>query len=126
MDGTKRKDKKKRSRWILLYPTLFFARRIALVGSVLLLQGFPLMQIVIQFAFSITMVSYLMLEMPLETSFANKMEVFNECTIVVLHYGLITFTDFVPDPAVRYLIGWCYIAVFLGNLLTHLTLLIYA
>ena len=70
------------------------------------------------------MIIYLMHVWPLETTFATKMEVFNECTIIVLHYGLMCFTDYVPEPSTRYQIGWPYIALFLSNLLVHLSLLV--
>ena len=101
LDGTKIKAKKK-SKWILLLPAFFFVRRIAFTMSVLLLKNFLWAQLVIQFAFSVTMVIYLMHVWPMEIPFATKMEVFNECTIIVLTYGLLCFTDFVEDPGVRY------------------------
>ena len=101
LNGT-RVDSERRSKWILLYPAIFFARRIALITSVLLIGNFLWIQLAIQFTFCTTMVIYLMHVKPLETSFANKMEVFNECTIIFLHYGLMCFTDFVPEPSIRY------------------------
>ena len=52
------------------------------------------------------MVTYLTNVKPLETPFANKMEVFNEYTIILLTYGIMCFTDLVPDPKTRFLIGW--------------------
>ena len=52
------------------------------------------------------MVIYLLHVWPMETHFATKIELFNECTIVILNYGLMMFTDFVPDPETRFLIGW--------------------
>ena len=102
LDGTRVDGEKKKSKWVLLYPTLFFARRIALIVSVLLVGDYLWVQLAIQFAFSTTMLIYLMHVWPLETSFATKMEVFNECTIIVLHYGLMCFTDYVPEPSTRY------------------------
>ena len=127
LDGTRRAsdpENDNRSKWILLYPALFFARRIALIISVLLIGDYLWVQLAIQFAFSTTMIIYLMHVWPLETTFATKMEVFNECTIIILHYGLMCFTDYVPEPSVRYQLGHYYIAVFLSNLLVHISLLV--
>ena len=69
------------------------------------------------------MIIYLGHVWPLETPSATKMEIFNECTIIVLTYGLMMFTDFVPDPETRFAIGWSYMATCLGNILVHLSLL---
>ena len=127
LDGTRNdgnsQETTTRSKWILFFLALFFARRIALIISVLCIGDYLWVQLAIQFAFSTTMMIYLMHVWPLMTSFANKMEVFNECTIIVLHYGLMCFTDFVPEPDTRYQLGWHYIIVFLSNLLVHLSVL---
>ena len=61
---------------------------------------------------------------PFETYFAAKIEVFNECTNILLLYGLMMFTDFVPDAQMRFNLGFCYIGVTLSNILLHLTVLI--
>ena len=61
---------------------------------------------------------------PLETHFATKMEIFNECTIIWLTYGMLMFTDFVPDPEMRFKLGWYYMAINLGNISVHLLLLV--
>lgn len=47
----------------------------------------------------------------MESPLANKMEVMNECTIIILLYGLMCFTDFVPSPETRSGIGLVYIGV---------------
>ena len=70
------------------------------------------------------MVIYLGHMWPLETQFATKMEIFNECTIVMLTYGMLMFTDLVPDPEMRFTIGWYYMAISLGNISVHLILLV--
>ena len=119
LDGTKIKSKKK-SRWILLLPAFFFVRRIVFTLSVLLIRDFLWAQLAIQFAFSILMIIYLMHVWPLETPFATKMEVYNECTIIVLSYGLLCFTDFVVDPVMRYELGWYYMAASVTNILVHI------
>ena len=69
------------------------------------------------------MIIYLVHVEPLETPFAIKMEVFNECTILVLLYGLMLFTPYVPDPMVRYRLGWVYIVVALTNIFIHVCLI---
>ena len=70
------------------------------------------------------MVIYLMWHKPLESPFAVRMEVMNECTIIVLTYGHLCFTDFVPEEEIRSEIGWVYIGVTIANILVHLTFLL--
>ena len=123
LEGTRFNEEEK-SKWILLLPAFFFGRRIALTLSVLLFPTFLWAQVAIQFAVSTAMVIYLLHVWPLKTHFATKMEVFNECTLIILNYGLMMFTDFVPDTETRFLIGWFYMIVSLGNIAVHLSILI--
>ena len=52
------------------------------------------------------------------------MEVFNECSIIMLTYSLMMFTDFVPDPETRFTIGTFYITTSLSNVVVHLLILL--
>ena len=61
---------------------------------------------------------------PLETHFATKIEIFNECSMIGLTYGMLMFTDFVPDPEMRFKLGWYYIVINLGNISVHLLVLV--
>ena len=58
--------------------------------------------------------------MPFETKEANLFEIFNDCTQLVLIYGLFCFTDFVKEPETREEVGSAYIGVSLGNMTIHL------
>ena len=49
----------------------------------------------------------------------------NECTIIILCYLLFCFTEFVPDPSVRYQIGVVYNVVVLINITIHSVLLVW-
>lgn len=61
---------------------------------------------------------------PLDSPFAINMEVFNECTMIVLTYGLICFTDFVPEAETRHLVGYAYMGTSLFNIAVHLLFLL--
>ena len=52
------------------------------------------------------------------------MEIMNECSVILLTYGLMSFTDFVPDEEVRYEIGYVYMGVTLINIMVHLIFLL--
>jgi hypothetical protein len=46
------------------------------------------------------MIVYLLAVKPFDMPILNRMEVFNECCIMIAAYHLFTFTDFVDDPDV--------------------------
>ena len=73
---------------------------------------------------STAIIIYLQQVWPLETPFATKLEIFNEVTITLLTYGLMTFTDYVPEPETRYTLGWHYLTVTCANIFVHLCLLV--
>jgi hypothetical protein len=75
------------SRAIWAYPVSFFARRLIFVLSVIYLEDFLWAQLAIQTFTSIFMIEYLLLFWPLESSFAVKMEIMNEFTILLMTYG---------------------------------------
>ena len=66
------------------------------------------------------MAIYLVWYKPMESPLANVIEVMNEYTIIVLLYGLMCFTDFLPSPNSRSVIGLVYIGVFITNVFVHI------
>ena len=82
---------------ILAYPVTFFGRRIIFALSAVYLVHFLWAQLAIMMMISVFMIQYLMLYKPLSSLFLNRMEVLNECVTIILLYGLMCFTDFVPD-----------------------------
>lgn len=48
---------------------------------------------------------------PYTTSYKNKLEICNETILLLAVYCLILFTEFVPDPEIRYQNGWAMIFV---------------
>ena len=73
---------------------------------------------------SLLISSYLLMFNPLDSPFANRIELMNECTIIVLTYGQMHFTDYMPEPETRNTIGYTYGGVVLINFSTHLIILI--
>lgn len=70
------------------------------------------------------MIIYLGHTSPFDSPFSTKMEIFNECTNILLIYHMMCFTDFVADPNRRYVIGYAVIVVVIGNIATHFFFLI--
>ena len=54
------------------------------------------------------------------------MEVLNECVMIILLYGLMCFTDFVPDIEARSKIGLLYIGINLIHMGIHLFFILHS
>ena len=61
---------------------------------------------------------------PLESSFANNMELFSEVTTVCVLYMVMCFSDFVGEPATRNTCGVAFIGIVAFFLAIHLMFLI--
>jgi hypothetical protein len=62
---------------------------------------------------------------PLNQSLLNRMEIFNEWTLLVCSYFLFAFTDFVGDVETRYLFGWVFIGLAVCNICVNWCALFY-
>ena len=108
---------------ILAVPIIFFARRFALVGAIILFGDFAWGQLMLMIAVSMVNLGFLVSTMPLESKRANDTEIFNEFTMLILLYTLLLFSHFVPEAAARYNFGYAYMFVNGANMLTHLVIM---
>lgn len=53
----------------------------------------------------------------------QRLEMFDNVTILSLTYTLLCFTEFVKDPSARYEIGYAMILIVMQNVTVHITLL---
>jgi hypothetical protein len=60
------------------------------------------------------------LAQPLETSFENKQELYNNFSVLILCYCLLMFTDFIDDAELRYNIGYAMVLLIIQNILVSL------
>ena len=114
-------------RWVLLgTPVLYLARRVMFVVSVVMWGEYLVIQLFVHFAISFSIFFFYVLIQPFETKFDLKMELFNEVCGILSTYTLMLFTNFVPDPAVRYELGNVFIVILLANFVVHLFFLVRA
>ena len=123
VEGTNRK-KTFNKRSIPVNLGFFFGRRMAFIASVILLEDLLWAQLAIHINISVFMIIFLLTYWPFESFFAVRMAVMDECTILVLSYFLLCFTDFVPEAETRSEIGHFYVAVVLVNVLVHFIFLL--
>jgi hypothetical protein len=71
------------------------------------------------------MMSYMINVMPYTDNLLNGIEIFNELSLLVTSYFLLSFTDWVGEPEFRYTIGWTFTG-FLGfNIFVNWCVLFY-
>lgn len=58
---------------------------------------------------------YLLIAKPYQDPFTTRVELFNECCILLVGYQLFVFTDFVDSPEVKSLCGYLMIGSVLLN-----------
>ena len=107
----------------IIYGMTFFIRRIAFVLSIMFLSEYLLWQLSIQIVNSLVIIIMLLVWKPLNSTFANIKEVFNEFTILLMSYIILSFTGAESDPEKRAMLGRCLIGLSSSNILFHLIIL---
>jgi hypothetical protein len=92
----------------ILWPIVFCIRRALFAVAVVFITD-PVVQLMAFVYPTLAVVILLGLTQPLESPYANKIEMFDSVTVLILSYCLFCFTDFVPDANVRYNIGFVMI-----------------
>jgi hypothetical protein len=70
--------------------------------------------------------SYVVCVLPFEERGQNALEIFNESCFIACSYSLLLLTDFMPDKARQYNVGWALVAITCLNILVNLSLIVYA
>ena len=73
---------------------------------------------------SVFMIQLLLWYWPLNSNFAVRIEVMNECTVLLLCYCMMCFTDFVPEPETQSQVGIFYMGFTAVNVLVHIIFLV--
>lgn len=110
LEGTDRKRHTKK--WIIvLIPASFFARRITMCLCIVFFDAFLVGQIGVQIIISTLLIILIGWHRPLESAFANNLELFNEIVTMMTLYLMFCFSDWVPDPEARSNCGFAFISV---------------
>ena len=116
---------KLKNEWsLMLVPMIFFYRRLLYVYSALLLGKYLIAQLFIQLFMILFYLTILHTFRPLESRKSLLQNTIDECTYLLLIYILLCFTNFIPDPEMRYNFGIVYIIVIFSNVGFHLILMI--
>ena len=96
--------------------SLFVFRRLIYALNIVFLQGSTVAQLFVQFFCCLLMLLFIIDVNPLNQPFLNRIEIFNEVTLLILSYFLFFFSDFVPNVYMRYALGWAFIFIAVLNI----------
>lgn len=104
---------------------IFALRRVLFSMSVIYMNDSIVAQLSLQILISVLIFAYMSGGvLPLESNFARRVEVMNECTLIWTSYCLFCFTDYLQTVEVRYKMGYAYMAISLANISTHIVFLL--
>ena len=108
----------------MLVPILFFAKRLLIASLLITENDFLWVNVAALNFIALGSNVFHLWYMPLESRKANVLEVFNDCTLLMLTYLLWCFTDIVEEPETREQLGYVFISVSLGNIAVHLIMML--
>jgi len=117
-------DYRRRSLPSLLYNVVFFLRRYFMVIILIYLPLHKNLQIFAQLLSTLFVMCYIGYVEPYKEKARNTFEWFNELTVLVASYALLTFTPWVDDNDTRYLVGWVMIGVVALNMVGNITMML--
>ena len=68
--------------------------------------------------------NYIIQNRPFLNKEENKLELFTEGCITMFIYTFFCFTNFIPEPETRFMVGWVAMAIFLVNVLGNLVVVV--
>lgn len=107
-----------------MYNVLYMTRRLIIVGLAVFFGEYPAGQVVIMTLHSFLMIIYLSTVKPFESRFLNRLEIFNECIVLIASYHLFIFTKFTSDPNTQYQVGWSFIGFALICIASNMLILL--
>ena len=102
-------------------PMLLFTRSLVLSLSLVYLQDNYKLQLGISLVITMSMAMFISTWQPYENKFENQLQTFNQFITLSILYVMMCFTDFVPDPEIRYSLG--YVQIVLVALMISATVL---
>ena len=127
LEGTRiqQRQQEDKGNWaMLLMPTIFLYRRLIFVTSTILLKDNIFALILIQIGLIQFQLVILHMLRTFESRAALWKQTLDEVTYLLLIYIIMCFTDFVPDPEQRRLLGIVYLSIMFINIGLHLITLI--
>ena len=102
----------KQHQWtVVMIPATYYLRRLVMCLCLVFMPELVWGQVTIQMLTSTWIIIFVGWFRPLESNFANNMELFTEVVTMFTLYLNMCFTDFVGEPATRSALGWVCISI---------------
>ena len=110
----------------LFYPFVFFLRRYATLIVLTFLQDYRDLQILGHIVATGFVTFYILTYRPFEESTRNRMEAYNELTVLIAAYPLLVFTAWVSSKDCQFNVAWLLVAIICINIIVNIVVLICA
>ena len=105
----------------ITHQLFFFYRRSILITFLIYFDYSLISQFITVTVTQLATVMLLALRRPFKSAIRNRVELAEECAIMISMYHLFCFTEFIPDPLVKHYIGYSLIVCMILHLLTFLS-----
>ncbi len=105
----------------ITYELFFFYRRMLIITCVIYFDSSLITQFITVVVSGLAVVMLLSLRRPFKSPSRNRVEILEECAIMVTMYHIFCFTEFVPEPIVKHYIGYSLVACTLLHLAVYLS-----
>ena len=108
-----------------LFHAFFIVRRLLIIAALLFFVRQPSGQIFWFLLVSLVQLIYQVIIKPYDSILINRLETFNEVSILMLGYHLPCVSKFVTDPFILEKIGWSIICLLILNISANLSVIIW-
>ena len=102
---------------------MFYYRRLILPLVILFFNKLLIVQFIAMLILGLISILLIALQKPFKGS--NLVEMGHEIVIILIMYHMFCFTEFVPDPEVRHIIGYSVVFITFLHLMVFYTMAIY-
>ena len=113
-------------------PMIFIARRMVFAFSVVLINGdgaTALLPILYCFELNWVALEFIISAKPYENNKDNIMDIFNECTLIILMFFVLAFTEWMPhediNSVIKYTLGWVFAGIVFIYITIHFIVMIH-
>lgn len=99
-------------------------RRFTIGGLLIIGYKYTLWQQQVMLASSVINMMYLLTEYPLKDQYSNRIEIFNELSVLIYLEFTTCFMDAAQPPAFKYWMGWVVIAVSTMNIAVNIMIVV--
>ena len=104
----------------ITHQLFFFYRRLILMTFLIYFESNLISQFITVTVTQLATVMLLALRRPFKSVSRNKVELAEECAIMISMYHLFCFTEYIPDPLVKHYVGYSLIVCIILHLLIFL------